>query len=238
MFLADEAILIQKEDIFHMDGLITLEPLSVSTLIFNLLLGVILSTVVAWYYARFGEALSNRVKFARLLPVLCLITLLVISVVKASLALSLGLVGALSIVRFRTAIKDPEELIYLFMAIAIGLGLGADQQVPTVVAVCVLMALLIGTRLIAFRSQKRNLYLNLQVPEQETTSAFESVNDILVQHAEFVDMRRLDRRDHVLQLTYFLDCKDQSQLAKLMDQLKKGIPDCSFSFIDQSNMPG
>lgn len=107
-----------------MDGLTSPEPLSVSALTLNLLLGIALSVIVAWYYARFGEALSNRFKFARLLPILCLTTILVISVVKASLALSLGLVGALSIVRFRTAIKDPEELIYLFLAIAVGLGWG------------------------------------------------------------------------------------------------------------------
>lgn len=50
---------------------------------------------------------------------------LVIFVVKSSLALSLGLVGALSIVRFRTPIKGPEELVYLFLSIAIGLGFGA-----------------------------------------------------------------------------------------------------------------
>ena len=221
-----------------MNQIITLEPLSISALMFNLLIGIILSTAVAWYYSRFGEALANRAKFARLLPILCLITILVISIIKSSLALSLGLVGALSIVRFRTAIKEPEELIYLFMAIAIGLGLGADQQVPTIVAMCVLMALLIGTRLVAFRSKERNLYLNLQVPEQETASSFESVNDILVKHARFVDMRRIDRVNHTLQLTYFLDCKDQDRLARLMDELKSSIPDCSFSFIDQNHVPG
>jgi uncharacterized membrane protein YhiD involved in acid resistance len=221
-----------------MDQLTTLEPLSVSTLIVNLLLGAILSAGLAWYYSRFGEALANRPKFARLLPVLSLTTVLVISVVKASLALSLGLVGALSIVRFRTAIKDPEELIYLFIAIAIGLGLGADQQIPTIVAVCILLALLIATRLTSFRSRKRNMYLNLQVPETETASAFESVNDVLVKHAQFVDMRRLDRRDHTLQMTYLLDCKDQEQLTKLMDELKEAIPDCSFSFVDQGNLLG
>lgn len=221
-----------------MNQIITLEPLSISALMFNLLIGIILSTAVAWYYSRFGEALANRAKFARLLPILCLITILVISIIKSSLALSLGLVGALSIVRFRTAIKEPEELIYLFMAIAIGLGLGADQQVPTIVAMCVLMALLIGTRLVAFRSKQRNLYLNLQIPEQETASSFEAVNDILVKHARFVDMRRIDRVNHTLQLTYFLDCKDQDRLARLMDDLKSSMPDCTFSFIDQNHVPG
>jgi hypothetical protein len=223
-----------------MDGLTSPEPLSVSALTLNLLLGIALSVIVAWYYARFGEALSNRFKFARLLPILCLTTILVISVVKASLALSLGLVGALSIVRFRTAIKDPEELIYLFLAIAVGLGLGADQRIPTLVAVSVLMALLIATRLLTPRSRRRNMYLNIQIPEgeREQTSTFEMMNDILVKHAEFVDIRRLDRHDHTLQMTYFLDCKDQGALARLMDDLRDRAPGCTFSFIDQNNLPG
>jgi len=221
-----------------MDGLFAPEPLSLSRLIVNMLLGALLSAAIAWYYARFGEALSNRVRFARLLPVLCLVTILVISIVKASLALSLGLVGALSIVRFRTAIKEPEELIYLFMVIAVGIGLGADQPMATGAAVLVLLVLLIATRLLAHRPSQRNLYVNIQVPEQGTDLLFRSVNDILAKHARFVDMRRLDRRDHVLQMTYLIDCGDQDQLAGLMDDLKKHVPDCSFSFVDQTHTSG
>jgi hypothetical protein len=220
-----------------MNDLVALEELSLEALSFNLVLGVALSAIMAWYYARFGEALSNRVKFARLLPVLCLVTILVISVVKASLALSLGLVGALSIVRFRTAIKDPEELIYLFFAIAIGLGLGADQRLPTIVAVGVIMALLVGTRLLSFRSKRRNMYLNIQVPEQGDEASFEAVNEILVEHADMVDMRRLDRLDHQMQITYFLECDDQGALSRLMDALKARIPGCTFSFIDHKSLP-
>jgi uncharacterized membrane protein YhiD involved in acid resistance len=220
-----------------MDQLVSLENLSLTALVLDLLLGVVLSVIVAWYYARFGESLSNRAKFARLLPVLTLITILVISVVKASLALSLGLVGALSIVRFRTAIKDPEELIYLFMAIAIGLGLGADQRIATVVAMLVIAALLIGTRLLATRSQKQNLYLNIQVPDQETETPFEAVNDILVGHADVVDLRRLDRTDHSVHLTYLLDCRDQQTLTRLMDDLRAKMPGCTFSFVDQRSVP-
>ena len=56
-------------------------------------------------------------------------------IVKSSLALSLGLVGALSIVRFRAAIKEPEELVYLFLIIAIGLGCGANQLIITFVGI-------------------------------------------------------------------------------------------------------
>jgi len=222
-----------------MDGFTNPEPLSINALLLNLLLGLALSAIVAWYYARFGEALSNRRKFARLLPMLSLITVFIISVIKASLALSLGLVGALSIVRFRTAIKDPEELLYLFLAIAIGLGLGADQRIPTLVAVGILMLLLVATRLFAPRSKRRNLYLNIQVPESEDekTSSFQTMNAILGRHVELVDMRRLDRRNHTLQMTYLLDCKDQDVLTSLMDDLKSALPECSFSFVDQNSMP-
>ena len=64
-----------------MDPATAPETLSVNTLLLNLLLGTILSVLVAWYYARFGESLSNRVKFAKLLPMLSLTTILVISII-------------------------------------------------------------------------------------------------------------------------------------------------------------
>ena len=102
-------------------GLTAPAPLSLTTLTVNLLLSIVLSSGLTWFYTRYGRSLSNRARFAHTLPVLALTTALVISIVKSSLALSLGLVGALSIVRFRTAIKEPEELLYLFVAIAIGL---------------------------------------------------------------------------------------------------------------------
>ena len=60
---------------------------------------------------------------------LCVTTTIVIMVVKFSIALSLGLVGALSIVRFRAAIKEPEELVYLFLVIGVGIANGAGQYV-------------------------------------------------------------------------------------------------------------
>ena len=89
--------------------------ISISDLVINLLLGMGLSIGLAIYYLKFGHTYSDRTNHARILPILAVTTLLVITVVKSSLALSLGLVGALSIVRFRTPIKEPEELVYLFL---------------------------------------------------------------------------------------------------------------------------
>jgi uncharacterized membrane protein YhiD involved in acid resistance len=171
------------------------------------------------------------------LPVLCLTTVLVISVIKSSLALSLGLVGALSIVRFRTAIKEPEELLYLFVAVAIGIGLGAEQRLATVIAITVLLIFLLSTRLISLRTQRQNLYLNVRVPDREGGESFQSVQEIVLRHADAVDMRRMDRQANNLQLTFLLDFKDSQKLTLLMDDLKASLPDGSFSFVDQGDMP-
>ena len=97
--------------------------------ILSLLCAAILSFLVQLFYIRYSTTLSNRKEFAKNFVILGVTTCIVIMIVKSSLALSLGLVGALSIVRFRAAIKEPEELVYLFLIIAIGLGCGANQLI-------------------------------------------------------------------------------------------------------------
>jgi uncharacterized membrane protein YhiD involved in acid resistance len=90
--------------------------------------------------------MNNRAQFANSFLLLGMTTCVIIIVVKYSLALSLGLVGALSIVRFRAAIKDPEEITVLFLVIAIGLSFGANQY-----PIGILIAI-IGSMVIAFSS--------------------------------------------------------------------------------------
>ena len=211
-------------------------PLSLTTLATNLLLCIVLSSAVAWFYTRYGRSLSNRAKFARTLPVLSLTTVLIISVVKSSLALSLGLVGALSIVRFRTAIKEPEELLYLFMAITIGLGLGADQRLPTLLAIVVILGYLFTRTLLSPRPTKNNLYLN--VLAQTSDDLFSRINQLLLKHVKSADLRRLDRSKSTLQATYLIACHDDETLGILMDDLCAQIPDGEFSFVEQDNTLG
>ena len=214
-------------------------PLSLGALLFNLGIGLILSFLVAWYYEHYSQSLSNRHKFAQLLPVLTLTTAIVISIVKSSLALSLGLVGALSIVRFRTAIKEPEELIFLFIAIAIGLGVGADQRWLTVVGTTIILGYMAARTLIARKPQVSNLYLNVMVKEdEEQDSLFSQVNARLLEYVSVVDFRRLDSRDGILQLTYFVHCHTPQTLSDMVDDLKRHFPVREISFIQQDQVLG
>ncbi len=211
-------------------------PVSLDTLLVNLLLCLALGLFLAWFYTRYGRTFTNRSKLASTLPVLALTVLLVISVVKSSLALSLGLVGALSVVRFRTAIKEPEELIYLFIAIALGIGLGADQRAVTVAAFVVIIAYLFANTTLSPRRQKSNLFLNITTPD--TKASFNEINEVLLAHTSTANLRRLDHLNGSLHATYLIDCSDDSSLSHLMDDLKSNVPGSEFSFVEQDNTIG
>lgn len=217
----------------------TFTPLALGGLVLNLAVGLILSLLVAWYYEHYGQSLSNRRQFAQLLPVLTLTTALVISIIKSSLALSLGLVGALSIVRFRTAIKEPEELLFLFIAIAIGLGVGADQRWAAVVGVLAIIAVMALRMALRRRPPVHNLYLNLLLEEAQGEDAlFARVNDRLLEHLDVVDFRRLDSRDGTLQLTYLVQTPSPRALNDLVDDLKHNFPVAEISFLQQEQALG
>ena len=111
-----------------------------SNFFIGILLSLVLAYVVKFTYIKSGRTLNDKDYFSDTFIPLAIVTTLVITVVKFSLALSLGLVGALSIVRFRAAIKEPEELVYLFLTIAIGLGYGAGYtQVTTIITLAILV---------------------------------------------------------------------------------------------------
>ena len=102
--------------------------IDLSLMVLNLFFAFIISILIKFHYKKFSTTLTNRDDFSNLFPFITLTVALVIYIVKSSLALSLGLVGALSIVRFRTPIKEPEELAYLFICIAAGLGLWCQSD--------------------------------------------------------------------------------------------------------------
>ena len=97
----------------------------------NYIFCVLCSFALKIIYENKSSSLSGKFHVGVVIPILAQITFFIILIVKSSLALSLGLIGALSIVRFRTPIKEPEELVYLFFSIAIGIGFGAGQTLIT-----------------------------------------------------------------------------------------------------------
>jgi uncharacterized membrane protein YhiD involved in acid resistance len=109
----------------------------------NIVLSGIVSHFIYFTFIRFGKTMSNRKQFGNIFFMIAVSTTLIISIIKSSLALSLGLVGALSIVRFRTAVKEPEELAYLFLVITMGIGYGANTYLLTTVSTFIILLILV-----------------------------------------------------------------------------------------------
>jgi len=214
-------------------------PLSLINLLFNLGIGVPLALLIRWHFERFGSTLSNREEFAQVFPFILLTTTLIITVVKSSLALSLGLVGALSIVRFRTPIKEPEELAYLFFSIAMGLGLGADQTVPTVAAGVSILSVVAVLRWARREREKTKLFLSVDFADAAGTQQqrIDSLNEVIARHVQVSDLRRIDSREGALEATFFVDVDGSNRISALIDDLQQAFPDIGVSFIDQSRMP-
>tara|TARA_B100000989_G_C19532686_1_gene471027 strand:- start:8823 stop:9497 length:675 start_codon:yes stop_codon:yes gene_type:complete len=117
--------------------------LNFTDLAINLLIAAILAWILEIVFIRYSNTINNKKIFSKNFIIIATTTAFIISIVKSSLALSLGLVGALSIIRFRTAIKEPEEISYLFICIGIGLGLGANYKLITIMAILIIILIII-----------------------------------------------------------------------------------------------
>mgnify|MGYP000005744992 CR=1 FL=1 len=152
-----------KTDMFNEFLINQSAQIEVTSFLVNLIIAGILSSLIALVYVKFGSSLSNRKRFSNNFLMITMTTMLIITIVKTSLALSLGLVGALSIIRFRTAIKEPEELAFMFISIAVGLGLGAGQRLIVILGLAViLLAYMVKSWNKAKRlNDEKNFYLTI-----------------------------------------------------------------------------
>ncbi len=129
-------------------------PFNVALVLFAALIaGVIISLV----YKKTYRGVLYSPNFAMTLIMLVLVTAPVVMAIGSNVALSMGMVGALSIVRFRTAVKEPLDTVYMFWAITMGILLGAGQYIISLVVVITISVILLVLSFVHFRNP--NSYL-------------------------------------------------------------------------------
>jgi uncharacterized membrane protein YhiD involved in acid resistance len=206
--------------------------------ILNLFLTALLSIFLSYTYSNYGNSISNRKQFSKNFLMLSLTTMLVITVVKSSLALSLGLVGALSIIRFRSAIKEPEELTYLFLAISIGLGFGANQTLITIVAILIILFFIILLK--KYNStyyDNQNLFISLSSVDPSSISS-NQVLDIAVKYCKNVNLRRIDESSDFLEISISVELDDFKDIDKIKKELLGFDKNLKFTFLDNKGIIG
>jgi len=190
----------------------------------SLILAGFLSFIIQITYLKFSTSLSNKFDFSKIFIILGLTTTLVITIVKSSLALSLGLVGALSIVRFRAAIKEPEELVYLFLIIATGLGCGAGQLKITLIGI--LFAILIIIIFSIYWKRKKiadeeilnsSIIFNKRISDKEIDEIIKKINPMCLQ-IRFISLSSTEN-----QTTLNLDLKPKNfkNVGEITETVKK-----------------
>ena len=113
----------------------TISISSFPTVLVTLLIAFAVGVFIFWIYKMNFRGVMYSQNYALSLVLLCIITAPVVLCIRQSLALSLGMVGALSIVRFRTAVKDPLDTAYMFWSLTMGILIGAGQFFLAAVAV-------------------------------------------------------------------------------------------------------
>lgn len=117
--------------------------LTIQDILLNFLVGAVIAAVIFLSYRISHSGAVYSARFNVSLVMLTMVTTLVMNVIGNNIALSLGMVGALSIVRFRTAIKDPRDTAYIFWCIAVGICCGVSEYLIAAIGSAVIFGLML-----------------------------------------------------------------------------------------------
>lgn len=122
--------------------------LNISTILITLFAGLLIGAVIfATYYVTY-RGVAYNVKFNLSLVIILLISIVIMLMISSNIVISLGMVGALSIVRFRTAIKDSRDTVFIFWAIAEGLSVGSRNFKLSFITTLFIAAILVITSML------------------------------------------------------------------------------------------
>ena len=167
----------------------------------GLLTALIMGILIYFVYRKFYTGVIFSRSFAVTLVGMTVLTAMVTLAISSNIVISLGMVGALSIVRFRTAIKDPMDLLYLFWAITTGITSGAQMYLLVLVAAVVMIAMIV---LFYYKQQKGRIYI--LVVHYTGDSAGDNVIRALGKIKYFIKSKTM-RKDKI-ELAIEVFCKD------------------------------
>ena len=206
------------------------EPFSIVKTLLNFIICVVMSFIIRSFYIKYSYSLTGKMHIASVMPILSSVIFLVIIIVKSSLALSLGLVGALSIVRFRTPIKEPEELVYLFLVIGIGLGYGAGfTMITTIITFSILFVIYFW--LYKKESKKTNEY-TLIIEWKGNTLKLDELIARISDHSDTLKLVRLDTNNSNHNAVFIVTPRADTNLDTLVDRIKETKKNVNVSFFE------
>ena len=185
------------QDIFKSSFLENINSFSSMDIFLALGLSFVLGLFIFMVYRKTYAGVMYSDSFGVSLIAMAMITSLVIIAVTSNIVLSLGMVGALSIVRFRTAIKEPMDIAFLFWAIAVGIILGAGF-----ITLAVIGSVIIGLVIVVFSTRKLGETLYILVVNCDNAQAEQSVAGLILDGAKKSVLKSKSVAKYGIELTY------------------------------------
>lgn len=194
----------------------------------ELLLSVAVSCIIALFiiyvYRKTYTGVVYSNSFALSIIMLAMVTSIITRTISSNITLSLGMVGALSIVRFRTAVKEPLDTAFMFWAIGAGIMTGAGMYLPSIFGSLMIGLLFVACYLYGFRLSKRYLLIVKYSDVAYLT---------LMEELEQVKQKKLRSQTAYgkdYEMTYEVEVKDANKQAEMIMRIKQieGVHSCSF----------
>ncbi|MEZ5196032.1 MAG: DUF4956 domain-containing protein [Bacteroidales bacterium] len=173
------------------------------------------------YYRFIYKGPSYSVTYVNSLVLLTLITSIVILVIGNNLARAFGLVGAMSIIRFRTAVRDVQDIVFIFFALTIGMAAGVGLHVVAIAGTLIICIVAITLVTLNFGAPRKREHL-LQLSYISTTENESKLESILRKHCRklrMVNMKNLGNEN--LEVFYHLTFRNKDKSSELLRELRE-----------------
>jgi uncharacterized membrane protein YhiD involved in acid resistance len=195
---------------------------SVTDVVLVMVLSFVLCSVVGFVYRMTHRGISYSQSYVQTLVMMGMIISLVMLVVGSNIARAFALVGALSIIRFRNAIKETRDVGFIFFAMAIGMAIGTRFYLLAVVAtIAISAAMILMERLDWFKLDVRSQILKVQTPAGDDFSR--QIDDVLLKYtsqSEIVSMESI-RGGALTELTYTVRLKNNARPGEFITALQQ-----------------
>lgn len=214
--------MIKKSVISEFTGTITVDKILLS-----LIVAFVIGVFIVFIYKKTYSGVVYSKSFSLCIILLGMVTAMVIRTISSNLALSLGMVGALSIVRFRTAIKEPTDTVFMFWSITAGIMAGAGLYIVAIIASLGIGLLYFAGYMLGFKAKHQYLF----IIKYEV-----GMDEYIVKQIKKLPKTKLKSKSitkNVVELTFELELKDNDD--KILDSFKNIEGVTSVSMISYQN---
>lgn len=204
----------------NMNGIFQLN-ISTGEALQNLIVALICGIILTFFYKKTYRGPGYLNSFVNSLLILTLITSLVIMVIGNNLARAFGLVGAMSIIRFRTAVKETQDIVYIFFSLAVGMAAGIGLHTLAVTATVFIgsvLLVLVKTNIIS--QNKKEFLLQFHSSQGTDSAEYMKIFENNCKSYDLINVKSLVE-DGFLELSYYVTLKSKESGLNLVKELKK-----------------